>query len=135
MSTDDRKLLGLLDTLSPEHLTRLKTLADARTAPQPVPPTDGPPTYRGVGVPEVLRPNWDQPEAHWWREGVKVALGVPPYRCAHCGGVIEPTGGHDWIGPVPEPGERQKRYHVSPAFPDCRRASGACGTPEGSEQQ
>ncbi len=75
MSTpDDRKLLGLLDSLSPDHVQRLKILADARTATSPAPPTDGPETYRGVAVPEGLRPNWDQPEAHWWRVGVKAAL-------------------------------------------------------------
>lgn len=42
MSHDaDRKLLGLLDSLSPDHVQRLKTLADARTATPPAPPTDG----------------------------------------------------------------------------------------------
>lgn len=77
MSTpDDRKLLSLLDSLSPAHVERLKTLADARTAVPPEPPTDGPETYRGTPVPVVLRPNWDQPEASWWRAGVLNALGV-----------------------------------------------------------
>ncbi|MFD8226920.1 hypothetical protein ACFV16_22415 [Streptomyces massasporeus] len=39
MSTpDDRKLLSLLDTLSPEHVARLKVLTDARTAVLPTPP-------------------------------------------------------------------------------------------------
>lgn len=61
----------------------------------------------------------------WVRDRIEAAS-----RCAHCGGVIEPTGGHDWIGPVPAPGEPQKRYHLSVDFPDCRRASGACGTEE-----
>lgn len=57
------------------------------------------------------------------------------YICAHCGRPIEPTGsGHDWIGPVPEPGKPQKRYHLSPDFPDCRRASGACGTGGGDDR-
>lgn len=54
--------------------------------------------------------------------------------CAHCGQIIEPTGGHDWIGPIPEPGEPQKRYHLSTDFPDCRRASGACGTKGGDDR-
>lgn len=71
----DRKLLGLLDSLSPEHTARLRVLADGRLPRRPVPPpTDGPETYRGVTVPEVLRPNWDQPEAHWWRTGTDAAL-------------------------------------------------------------
>jgi hypothetical protein len=75
MSNDtDRRLLGLLDSLSPEHVARLRTLADARTATPPAPPTDGPGLYRGVTVPEALRPNWDQPEAHFWRAGVDTAL-------------------------------------------------------------
>ncbi|WP_086559904.1 hypothetical protein [Streptomyces africanus] len=122
MSADDadRKLLGLLDSLSPEHVERLK-------APQ----TDGPETYLGVDVPAYMRPHWDSPQAMWWRAGVEAARQAR--RCAHCGGVIEPTGGHDWIGPVSTPDEPQKRYHLHPDFPDCRRASGACGT-EGSEQ-
>jgi hypothetical protein len=47
--------------------------------------------------------------------------------CAHCGQPIEPARGHDWIGPLSLPGEEQVRYHLSPAFPDCRRASEACG--------
>lgn len=84
MSTsDDRKLLGLLDSLSPEHLARLKTLTDARTAVPPGPPTDGPETYLGVTVPGGLRPNWDQPEAHWWRGGVKDALESAAPCCGH----------------------------------------------------
>lgn len=70
----DRRLLGMLDSLSPEHTARLKVLVDARTAVLPGPPIDGPETYRGVRVPEVLRPNWDQPEASWWRLGVNAAL-------------------------------------------------------------
>lgn len=53
---------------------------------------------------------------------------VERFRCEHCSGVIEPTGGHDWVGPIPGPGERQKRYHLSLKFPECRAASGACGT-------
>lgn len=31
---------------------------------------DVPITYRGVKIPETLKPNWDQPEAFWWRKGV-----------------------------------------------------------------
>jgi hypothetical protein len=69
---DDRRLLGLLDSLSPEHVDRLKALAYGRgTQRQVPPPTDGPETYMGVQVPEALHHNWDQPEAHWWRQGVK----------------------------------------------------------------
>lgn len=49
------------------------------------------------------------------------------FTCAHCGEPIESTCGHDWVGPVPEPGKPQKRYHLSVDFPECRRASGACG--------
>jgi hypothetical protein len=71
---DDRKLLSLLESLSPDHVQRLKSLADSRKAVWPGPPTDGPETYRGVTVPEALRPNWDQPEAHFWRQGADVAL-------------------------------------------------------------
>jgi hypothetical protein len=32
-----------------------------------------PDRYRGVKVPEALVPNWDQPEADWWRRGVDAA--------------------------------------------------------------
>lgn len=49
--------------------------------------------------------------------------------CAHCGEVIVGVG-HSWIGPVPEPGQDPatvKRYHLGREFPDCRKASGACG--------
>lgn len=42
----------------------------------PTPPTDGPKTYRGIPVPESLHHNWDQPEAHWWRQGVRTTLVV-----------------------------------------------------------
>ncbi|MEV4454488.1 hypothetical protein [Microbispora sp. NPDC049633] len=57
---------------------------------------------------------------------VKISGTVLP-TCAHCGQVIEGDG-HTWIGPLPEPGQPQLKYHLSPAFPDCRRASGACGS-------
>lgn len=77
MSTpDDRRLLGMLDSLSPEHVDRLKILVDARTSTPPPPPTDGPETYRGIPVRESLHHNWDQLEAAWWRAGVRAALGV-----------------------------------------------------------
>ncbi|MEV0237601.1 hypothetical protein [Nonomuraea sp. NPDC050786] len=33
-----------------------------------------PETYMGVDVPPELWPNWDRPETHWWRQGVKAAL-------------------------------------------------------------
>ncbi|MGW0064791.1 hypothetical protein ACWDTT_33310 [Streptosporangium sandarakinum] len=49
--------------------------------------------------------------------------------CAHCGEVIEGDG-RTWPGPIPEPGQDPDtvpRYHASPEFPDCRRASGAFG--------
>jgi len=31
--------------------------------------------YYGASVPEILKPNWDQNEAAWWRQGVRDALG------------------------------------------------------------
>lgn len=71
------------------------------------------------GVSEV----WDMLNRH----AAKLADHLRGHACAHCGQPIEPTGGHDWTGPIPEPGEPQKRYHLSTDFPDCRRASGACG--------
>lgn len=40
------------------------------------PPVNGPETYRGIQVPRELRPNWDRPEAIWWRRGVDAALAV-----------------------------------------------------------
>ena len=86
-----------------------------------------PDDHRLLGLLEPLSPE------HLARLKAAEAPDEPPYRCAHCGGVIESTGGHDWIGPGPAPGETQKRYHFSPAFPDCRRASGACGTDGGSD--
>lgn len=64
------------------------------------------------------------PDLSALREAIEKDAGGK-YLCAHCGRPIEPTGGHDWIGPVPEPGEPQKRYHLSTEFPDCRRAGGA----------
>lgn len=72
----DRRLLSLLDSLSSEQLDRLRILVNARTATPPPQPTDGPETYRGIPVYEGLRPNWDQPEASWWRIGADAALGV-----------------------------------------------------------
>ena len=76
MSTPDRTLRALLDCMDPVTLARLKVLVDARTATPPPPPTDGPQTYRGVTVPEVLRPNWDTAEASFWRAGVRSTLDV-----------------------------------------------------------
>ncbi len=32
-----------------------------------------PAAYQGVAVPATLQPNWDQPEAAWWRAGVTCA--------------------------------------------------------------
>lgn len=83
MSDDDmdRKLLGLLDSLSPEHVQRLKT--------RPQDSTEGPEKYQGVGVPPYMRPHWNSPQAMWWRAGVESARRA--YCCAHCGGVIEST--------------------------------------------
>lgn len=72
----DGRLRAVVDSLTPEGRQRLKVLVDARTAPAPPPPVDGPETYRGVPVQAGLRPNWDQPEAYWWRLGVQDALGV-----------------------------------------------------------
>lgn len=62
--TDDRRLLSLLDSLSPEHVERLKAqLQD--------PSAGGPATYRGVDVPAYMRPHWNSPQAMWWRAGVE----------------------------------------------------------------
>lgn len=47
--------------------------------------------------------------------------------CDGCGEIIEKTGGYDWMGPAPEPGQPQKHYHVSRDFPACRVLSGAEG--------
>ncbi|WP_030248226.1 hypothetical protein [Streptomyces sp. NRRL S-455] len=118
MSDDtDRKLLGMLDSLSPDHVQRLKTLTDARTATPPASPTDGPETYRGVTVPETLRPNWDQPEAHFWRAGVSSTLDVAvplvddfidPGACSldHHGYCQE----HGWFGENDCPNERAQEF-------------------------
>lgn len=35
-----------------------------------------PETYLGVRVPDVLKSNWDQSEAFWWRLGVRCSQGV-----------------------------------------------------------
>lgn len=45
--------------------------------------------------------------------------------CDHCGLRIERTGGHDWMGPLPEPGQPQQHFHLSREFPGCRIAGGA----------
>jgi hypothetical protein len=47
--------------------------------------------------------------------------------CDGCGEVIEKTGGYDWMGPNPEPGQPQRHYHISRDFPACRVLSGADG--------
>lgn len=67
------------------------------------------------------------PDLSALRNAIEQSGATIRHRCAHCGQPIESTGGHDWIGPVPQPGEPQKRYHLSTDFPECRRASGACG--------
>jgi hypothetical protein len=77
-------------------------------------------TRNATGAPGVSEV-WDLFNQH----AAKLADHLRGHACAHCGQPIEPTGGHDWIGPIPEPGEPQKRYHLSTDFPDCRRASGA----------
>lgn len=76
MSTpaNDGALRALIDSMDPATLARLKALVDARTATPPPPPADGPATYRGIAVPEVLRPNWDTAEASWWKAGVRRTL-------------------------------------------------------------
>jgi hypothetical protein len=78
MSDDDmdRRLRGLLDSMTPAQLDRLKILVNARTVTPPGPPTDGPATYRGIPVTESLHHNWDQHEASWWRAGVNATLAV-----------------------------------------------------------
>ncbi|QDN64397.1 hypothetical protein [Streptomyces sp. S1D4-14] len=78
MSADDndRALVVFLDGQDPVALARLKALVDARTRKPVPPPTNGPTTYRGIPVPGVLHHNWDQPEAAWWRQGVKAALDI-----------------------------------------------------------
>lgn len=40
-------------------------------------PATAPTSYHGIPVPESLQPNWDQPEALWWRKGVDGGLGHP----------------------------------------------------------
>lgn len=90
----------------------------------------------GLTPPKMKRELLRSPDVldGWIQDRIKEskldALADDPLRgpvCAHCGQPIEPTGGHDWIGPIPEPGEPQKRYHLSTDFPECRLASGACG--------
>lgn len=49
------------------------------------------------------------------------------YVCDHCEEVIEPTGGYDWMGGAPAPGEPQQHFHFSRKFPECRARSGADG--------
>lgn len=46
--------------------------------------------------------------------------------CDHCGGVIEQLMyRHTWIGPVPEPGEDPRHYHLALEYPECRVVGGA----------
>lgn len=52
------------------------------------------------------------------------------HTCDHCGLVIEKTGGHDWIGPIPEPGETRRHYHLAREFPECRMVGGADRMPD-----
>lgn len=73
---DDRALVVFHDSSDPGQLARLKALADARTCPNCPEPTDGPETYRGIPLSEVLRSNWDTPQAMWWRAGADAALDV-----------------------------------------------------------
>ncbi|MBT2508847.1 hypothetical protein J7I98_23760 [Streptomyces sp. ISL-98] len=50
----------------------------------------------------------------------------PPWNCAHCKRTITGTG-HTWFGPIPGPGQDWgggAKYHLSRAYPDCRRAGG-----------
>lgn len=52
------------------------------------------------------------------------------HTCDHCGKVIEKTAsGHDWIGPLAAPGEKQRHYHLSPEYPQCRIVGGAVPMP------
>ncbi len=45
--------------------------------PQTFDAPPAPDTWRGVRVPADLKPNWDQPEALWWRMGVIAAQWAP----------------------------------------------------------
>jgi hypothetical protein len=47
--------------------------------------------------------------------------------CDNCGEVIEKTGGYDWAGGVPGPGEMAQHFHISREFPECRARSGIDG--------
>lgn len=42
------------------------------------------------------------------------------HTCDCCGRVIEKSGGYDWAGPVPAPGEEPQHFHISREFPQCR---------------
>lgn len=54
-----------------------------------------------------------------------------PMLCAHCGEPIRTgTGLNTWYGPIPTPGQPDctaPRYHLDPAYPECRKAGGAVG--------
>lgn len=113
----DARLRLLLDSLTPAQQDRLKTLMNARTARMPDPPTDGPATYRGIQVPETLRPNWDQVAASWWRAGADSTLDVAvplvddfidPGACSldHHGYCQE----HGWFGEDTCPNERAQEF-------------------------
>lgn len=46
--------------------------------------------------------------------------------CDHCGEEIpQKEYQHTWIGPMPEPGERQRHYHLAREYPQCRMVGGA----------
>lgn len=66
-------LRRLVDSLDPIRLAQLRMLVNRKPTTLPV-PAEAPATYRGVPVPEVLRPNWDQHEAAWWTHGVRATL-------------------------------------------------------------
>lgn len=46
--------------------------------------------------------------------------------CDHCGEEIPVAPyRHTWIGPLPEPGQPQRHYHLAVDYPQCRMVGGA----------
>lgn len=51
--------------------------------------------------------------------------------CDHCGGEIPQSEyRHTWIGPVPQPGEAPRHYHLALEYPQCRIVGGAEPMPQ-----
>lgn len=60
------------------------------------------------------------------RQGAGVTLKQGVLFCDHCGLEIPQTEyRHTWIGPVPEPGEASRHYHLALEYPACRMVGGA----------